>query len=102
MWFYNLAMAAHPNARETDPAKCPISADDEQAGEKTFLDRTMARWQPRSERTLTREDARQIVENATGFVQVLLEWEAAERSAPDPSPADVTKAGSPGTVQSIE
>ncbi len=91
-------MAAHPNARETDPAKCAISADDEQAGEKTFLDRTIARWQPRAERTLTREDARQIVENTTGFVQILLEWEAAERSAPDVSRADVRDVGSPGTV----
>jgi hypothetical protein len=41
-----------------------------------FLDKTVAFWQPRTTRRLTREDARQIIENATGFIRVLAEWDA--------------------------
>lgn len=67
-----------------------------------FHTRTVDAWQPRTSRRLTREDARQIVENVTGFMQILMEWEAAERSAPDVSRADVKNAGFPGTAQSIE
>ncbi len=73
----------------------PSTADD-------GVGRTLEVWQPRTTRRLTREDARQIIENVTGFVQILFEWEAAERSAPDVSRADVKNAGSPGTVRSIE
>jgi hypothetical protein len=41
-----------------------------------FLDETIAFWQPRMQRELSREDARQISENLSGFFQVLLEWDA--------------------------
>jgi len=44
-----------------------------------FLDQTIAIWQPRATRPLTREDAREIIENVTGFFAVLQEWERAER-----------------------
>jgi hypothetical protein len=44
-----------------------------------FLDETIAFWQPRAKRTLTREDAREIIENLTGFFRVLDEWDRAER-----------------------
>jgi hypothetical protein len=40
------------------------------------LNKTLAAWQPRASRELTREDARQIVENVTGFFKTLLEWDA--------------------------
>jgi hypothetical protein len=50
-----------------------------------FLDQTIAFWQPRTHRTLTREDGRQIAENVSGFFRILLEWEAAERSANAPA-----------------
>ena len=43
-------------------------------------------WQPRLGRDLSREDARQIVENMTGFFSVLAEWSRAEL----PSPANDT------------
>ena len=37
------------------------------------VSRTLSVWQSRTSRRLTAEDARQIVENATGFVAVLLD-----------------------------
>jgi hypothetical protein len=46
-----------------------------------FLDETIRVWQPRSpNRKLTREDAREIISNMTGFFQVLIEWDRAERN----------------------
>lgn len=44
-----------------------------------FLDETIAIWEPRAGRRLTREDAREIVHNLAGFFRVLQEWERAER-----------------------
>ena len=38
-------------------------------------------WQPRSPRTMCREDARQLAANLTGFFSVLAEWAEAEDSA---------------------
>jgi hypothetical protein len=40
------------------------------------IDRTLAVWQPRCVRPLSREDARQIRENMLGAFRVLLEWDA--------------------------
>jgi hypothetical protein len=45
-----------------------------------FLEETRAFWQSRTDRVLTREDAREIIENMTGFFRVLLEWDRAKRS----------------------
>ena len=45
-----------------------------------FLDETITFWQPRAQRTLTHEDAREIVENLTGFFAILREWQEAERA----------------------
>lgn len=42
------------------------------------IDRTRAVWQPRLGRDLSREDARQITENVTGFFSILAEWSRAE------------------------
>jgi hypothetical protein len=48
--------------------------------EKTdILQQTLDFWQRRTPHTLTPEDARQIVENISGFFRILLEWEHAER-----------------------
>ncbi len=41
-----------------------------------FLQSTIRVWQPYSSDQLSLEDARQIVENMTGFMTVLAEWEA--------------------------
>ena len=40
--------------------------------------RTLTVWRPRTSRRLTEEDAREIVENVSGFFRMLQEWEAGE------------------------
>ncbi len=44
------------------------------AANDNLIDRTIETWQPRLDRSLSREDARQIVENVTGFFSILAEW----------------------------
>src|SRR5712692_689076 len=44
-----------------------------------FLDQTIAVWQPYADRSLTREDAREIAHNVVGFFCVLREWAEEER-----------------------
>jgi len=44
-----------------------------------FADDTIEFWQPRMRRDLSREDARQIAENVSGFFRVLLDWDAVHR-----------------------
>jgi hypothetical protein len=55
--------------------KVPRAAND------NLIDRTIAVWQPRLRREISREEARQIAENATGFFSVLHEWSRGEASA---------------------
>lgn len=55
-----------------------------QAGGSDLLADTLALWQARAARPLSREDAREIVHNLTGFFRVLQEWERAERGAAIP------------------
>lgn len=43
-----------------------------------LVDDTLAVWQRRSRRQLSREDAREIVENITGFFTILAEWSRQE------------------------
>ena len=61
------------------------AAADEAGGpsveEGDFIDQTIAIWQKRSERSLIREDGREIIENITGFFTILQEWERKERTA---------------------
>lgn len=40
-----------------------------------FLRETIEVWQPKSERHLTPEDAREVISNASGFFSVLAEWD---------------------------
>jgi hypothetical protein len=49
------------------------------AANHNLIDRTREVWQPRHGRDLTREDARQIAENVTGFFAILAEWSRAEK-----------------------
>lgn len=44
------------------------------AANETLIDRTIKTWQERVDRDFNREEARQIVENATGFFSILDEW----------------------------
>jgi hypothetical protein len=46
-----------------------------------LIDRTRAVWQPSLGRDLSPEDARQLVENVTGFFAILAEWSQAESLA---------------------
>jgi hypothetical protein len=50
-------------------------------GNGDFIDQTIAIWQKRTERKLTREDGREIIENITGFFSILQEWKRKERAA---------------------
>jgi hypothetical protein len=47
-----------------------------------LIDRTRQVWQPRLGRDLSREDARQIAENVSGFFAILAEWSRAELPVP--------------------
>jgi hypothetical protein len=51
------------------------------ANDHNLIDRTRAVWQPRLGRDLSREDARQVVANVTGFFAILAEWSHAEKRA---------------------
>src|SRR5262245_55174828 len=44
-----------------------------------LIDGTLEFWQPKTTRRLSREDAREIVENLTGFFLLLTEWELQDR-----------------------
>jgi hypothetical protein len=57
-----------------------------QAANDNLTGRTRQVWQPRLGRDLSREDARQIAENVTGFFTILAEWSRVET----PSPANDT------------
>ena len=63
------------------PSHAKDNLDDDLVG------RTRKVWRPRLGRELSREDARQIAANVTGFFSVLAEWSRAERPVPanDPS-----------------
>jgi hypothetical protein len=45
-----------------------------------FIEQTIDIWQKRTDRRLTREDGREIIENITGFFTILQEWERKERT----------------------
>jgi hypothetical protein len=47
-----------------------------------LIDRTFEVWKPRLGRDLSREDARQIAVNVTGFFSTLAEWSHAEIPVP--------------------
>ncbi len=49
------------------------------ADRDAILDEALEVFQPRAQRELTREDAREIYVNLTGFFRVLQEWDRAER-----------------------
>ena len=47
-----------------------------------LIEQTRKVWQPRLQRNLTDEDARQIAENVTGFFAILAEWSRAVGPVP--------------------
>ena len=63
-----------------------------------LIRRTRQVWQPRLGRDLSREDAKQVAENVTGFFALLAEWTRAEMLTPanhtgKPSASDTEEAG---------
>ena len=63
------------------------------AANDNVIDRTREVWKPRLGRDLSREDARQIAENVTGFFSLLAEWSRGEMLTPgnstgEPSASD--------------
>jgi hypothetical protein len=48
-----------------------------------LIDRMRQLWQPRLGCDLSREDARQIAANVTGFFSLLAEWSRAEMPSPE-------------------
>jgi hypothetical protein len=53
-----------------------------------LLEETIRFWQPRTSRPLTAEDARQMVENVTGFFTILQSWSVAADTRPSEPEAD--------------
>lgn len=58
-----------------------------QASDPDFIEDTLKVWQPRTVRTLTPEDARQIAENISGFFRILRAWDTMEPYPAAPSTA---------------
>jgi len=52
------------------------------AANDNLINRTHEVWKPRFGRDLSCEDARQIVENVTGFFTILMEWSRVEMPNP--------------------
>ncbi len=52
------------------------------AKSNNLIERTYKVWQPRLQRNLTNEVARQITENGTGLFAILAEWPRAARLVP--------------------
>ncbi len=69
------------------------------AANDNLIDRTIETWQPRLDRSLSREDARQIVENVTGFFSILAEWSWVEPPDPANDKGNSDMSGSHGEVR---
>jgi hypothetical protein len=57
------------------------SVTQDNAANDNLIDRTRQVWQPRLGRDVSREDARQITQNVTGFFGILAEWSRGEKLA---------------------
>lgn len=68
-----------PRPRRSTGPDLPADEDRRHAEREAFLDETIAFWQPYSRRALTREDAREMIENVTGYFALFDEWARAER-----------------------
>jgi hypothetical protein len=73
----------------TRPPKQATTSAAASSARNNLLDETIAIWQARTSRPLTREDAREIIENMTGFFNVVREWDRAERAAAAASEASI-------------
>ncbi len=71
-------MACATDACRADVADLGACAPLTERGD--FIDQTIAIWQKRTERKLTREDGREIIENISGFFSILQAWDQRERA----------------------
>jgi hypothetical protein len=71
-----------PEARNAPKPTVKSSVKPSHAANDNLIDQTREVWKPRLGRDLSREDARQIVENVTGFLAILTEWSRAEMPVP--------------------
>ena len=71
--------------------KCAGSGEQDASGGGLGRVRTTLRlWQSRASRALSQEDAREISENLVGFIRILAEWDANERSSESADDNNVT------------
>ena len=56
------------------------SVKNKNAVDDELIDRTLETWQPRVDHPLSRDDARQIIGNVSGFFSLLAEWAKADAS----------------------
>ena len=68
-------MPAYTRAQKPAPEGYQLSRD--------LLDETIEVWQPYSTGPLTREDAREILSNVSGFFRVLRDWAEEDRRTSD-------------------
>jgi len=66
-------------ARTNGQAEAVSVPPSRRAIDEAFLDRTIELFQARTNRKLTREDAREMIENVTGFFRILGEWNRTEQ-----------------------
>ncbi len=66
------------------------------AANDNLIDHTIQIWRPRLDRDLSREDARQIVENVTGLFSILAEWARVEIPKPANDTGKTGKANGDG------
>lgn len=78
---YGFLVRSARKPKKVSPKPASARSVDTRPAAGALLDETIAIWQPRASRRLTREDARQIIENMTGFFNVLRDWDRAERAA---------------------
>jgi hypothetical protein len=71
-----------PEARNAPKPTVKSSVKPSHAANDNLINRTREVWKPRLGCDLSREDARQIVENVTGFFAILAEWSRAEMPVP--------------------
>jgi hypothetical protein len=80
-------MARRPINCRSLPSRGLTSVDEagghvDERADLDLVGTTIALWQPRASRELTRENARQIIENVSGFFAILAEWSQAETLVP--------------------
>ena len=67
-------------------------ASDDNSDLDNLIDETISVWQPYSADLLTREDARQIMQNVTAYFDMLLRWAAEDRERAEQEPGQAARA----------